>query len=134
MFPFILVPIALALGIAAHDAPATPAERAATDSVAVADSRKPAVIEFENQGWDLATVYAVPRGGLALRLGQVTPGTTERFVVPSSAVTAGSFDIVAVPLARNYAIRSGPVSLSPGDGIRASIPASENLISVLPLR
>jgi hypothetical protein len=138
MFPFLLVPLALALGIAAHEthaAPATPAERAAADSAAVADARKPAIIMFENQGWDLATVYAVPRSGLAVRLGQVTPGATARLVVPRSVVTAGSsVDIVAVPLARNFAIRSGPVTIYPGDALRASIPASQNLISVLPAR
>jgi hypothetical protein len=134
MLAFLLVPVALALGLAAHDAPSTPAERATSDSAAVAASDKPAVIEFENQGWDLATVYAVPQFGLRVRLGQVTPGSTARFVVPRSVTTAGTVDIVAVPLARRFAIRSGPVSLQPGDAIRASIPASQNLISILPAR
>ena len=134
MFAFLLVPLALAFGLAAHDGASARAGRGGRAADASADADKPAVIEFENQGWDLATVYAVPQFGLAVRLGQVTPGVTARFVVPRSVTASGSVNIVAVPFARNFAIRSGPVTLLPGDAIRASISASENLISVLPGR
>src|SRR5437868_5299946 len=108
MFPFIIVPLAFALGIATHHAP-SPAARAVADSTAAANADKPAVIHFDNEAWDMATVYAVPQSGMAIRLGQVNPGSTARFVVPRT-VTSGSglVNIVAVPFGRRFTVRSGP--------------------------
>ena len=138
MFAFLLVPLALALGIAAHGT-ATPAERAqadsAADSVAVAHRDQPVTIRFDNQGSDLATVYAVPMNGIAVRLGQVTPGATARLVVPRSVVAGPTtVNFVAVPFARNFVTRSGPVTVAPGDAFDLALSASENLVSVLPAR
>jgi hypothetical protein len=134
MFPFIILPLALALGVAAHDAP-HPAERAAADSTVAANVDEPVVIQFDNQAWDMATVYALPQSGMAIRLGQVNPGSTARFVLPRGA-TAGSgvVNIVAVPFGRRFTVRSGPVSVTPGDRLSASLSPSENNISVLPAR
>ena len=134
MFSFLLVPLALALGVAAHNAP-TPAERAVTDSTATANVDKPVTIRFDNQAWDMATVYAVPQSGMAIRLGQVNAGSTARFVLPRSATAgAGVVNIVAVPFGRRFATGSGPISVTPGDVLSATFSPSENNIAVLPAR
>jgi hypothetical protein len=134
MLPIFLAPLALALGITLHHAAATPLPTA-TDSATVAGSKQPVVIEFENQAWDLATVYAVPQSGGAVRLGQVTAGGTARLRVPLSVVAdPTTVDIVAVPFARHVAARSGLVTVVPGDVLRASLPPAENIVSVLPGR
>jgi hypothetical protein len=129
MLPLILIPLAFAFGLAAHDAPRAPADRAPVVSA------EPAVIVFENQAWDLATVYAVPQFGLPVRLGQVMPGGTTRLRVPRSVVsTSGAVEIVAVPFARNFSVRSGLVTLVAGEAVRASLSPAENILSVLPER
>jgi hypothetical protein len=134
MLPNLLVPLALALGVAAHGAVA-PAERVQADSTAVANRDQPVTIHFENQGYDLATVYAVPMSGIAVRLGQVTPGATAKFVVPRAVVSGPTtVNFVAVPFARNFATRSGPVAVAPGDVFDLALSASENAVSVLPGR
>ena len=133
MLPFFLVPLALALGAATQRAQ-SPADRAVADSAATANANKPVTIQFENQGWELATVYAVPQSGMAFRLGQVSPGRTERLVVPRSVVAGGlsSINIVAVPFARRAALSSGPVTVSPGDVLRATVPSTGNAVWILP--
>jgi hypothetical protein len=134
MLPLFLAPLAFALGLAMHNAPARPAAGAA-DSTSVAAANQPAVIEFENQAWDQATVYAVPRSGLPVRLGDVMAGATRRFTVPRTVFAgASTVDIVARPFARRFVVRSGEVTLFPGDEIRASLAPAENMISVLPAR
>lgn len=132
MLPLFILPLALVFGLATHPASA-PA--AGADSTVAVDANAPARVAFENQGWDIVTVYAVPQSGMAVRLGQVTPGATGRFTVPRSVVaSASSIDLVAVPLARNYVVRSGPVAMSPGDAFSASLSSAGHLISVLPAR
>jgi len=134
MFPFIIVPLALAPHNAPHNAP-SPAERVVADSTAAANADQPAVISFDNQAWDMATVYAVPQNGMAIRLGQVNSGSTARFVLPRSVTSGvGVVNIVAVPFGRRFATGSGPVSVMPGDQFTATFSPSENNISVLPAR
>ena len=134
MFPFLIVPLALVLGVATTQHTPTPAQRAAADSAAVANKDKPVIVRFDNQAWDLATVYAVPRDGMAVRLGDVSPGSTERLVVPRSAVNgSGVINIVAVPFARHRASGSGPVAVMPGDELKATFSPTEDGVWVLPV-
>lgn len=133
MLPLLILPFALALGVAAHGG-ATPAAAAVADTT-VADPNAPVTVRFENQSMDLATLYAVPSGGMAVRLGQVFSGGRSQFVVPKSMVWGVStVDFVAVPFARNFVTRSGPVTLSPGDAYDLSLSPTENSLSVLPKR
>ena len=132
MFPFLMIPLALALGVATHH-PVTPAQRATTDSAAVTQRDAPVTIQFDNQAWDMATVYAVPQNGMAVRLGQVNAGSTARLVVPRSAVTSsGVINIVAVPFARRFSTGSGPVAVAPGDALKATLSPTENGVWVVP--
>jgi hypothetical protein len=134
MFPFLLLPFAVALGIAVHDTQ-SPAERAATDSAAVANANSPATIRFQNDALDNATVYAVPDHGMAVRLGEVFGGQTSKLVVPRDLLSGGGMvNIVAVPFARNFVVRSGPVPMSPGDVMNVRLTADERAVSVLPAR
>jgi hypothetical protein len=144
MSSLILVPLALALGLATSGASAQPPAPAAVDttvaaapvdSPAKAPADERAVIQFENQAWDLATIYLVPQFGLPIRLGQVTSGRTANLVVPRGVLSsARTVEIVAVPFASRRAISSGPVTLYQGEALRASLASSANLISVLPAR
>jgi hypothetical protein len=135
MLPLLLVPLALALGVAVHGAPhAATATPYSADSTAVSRGVEPAVIEFDNQAFDLATVYLVPQFGVPIRLGQVTGGGNSRFVVPRGVAYGGTFEIVAVPFPRRFAVGSGPLTLLAGDALRASLSPSQNLVSVLPAR
>src|SRR5690349_21335409 len=77
MSPILLVPLALAFGLAAGGSHGQPPVAGAADSTVVATDTMPArakapapaVIQFDNQAWDLATVYLVPQsGGLPVRL------------------------------------------------------------------
>jgi hypothetical protein len=133
MFLFLLLPFAVALGIAVHDTQA-PAQRAATDSAAVANANSPATIRFQNDALDNATVYAVPDHGMAARLGEVFGGQTSRLVVPRDLLSGGMVNIVAVPFARNFVVRSGPVAMSPGDVMDVRLTSDERAVSVLPAR
>ena len=140
MLPFLLVPFALALGLVASDAPAqppvaAPGDSTVVDSTDVAASTAPAVIQFENQGFEMATVYVVLQSGLPYRLGRVNSGSTTRLVVPRSVVGAPTtVQIVAVPFATGRRVSSGPVQLAQGEALRASLASSANLLSVLPVR
>jgi hypothetical protein len=121
---------ALALGLAQDSTPA-PAKSPA--KAPPADDR--VTIAFENQSLELATIYVVTASGGRFRVGQVIPGRTETLRLPRSVVgAAATIDIVAVPLARRYVIRSGPVTVAPGDTIAASLSPIANLVSVLPAR
>jgi len=137
MFPFLLLPFALALGLSTHQTPA-PAQAAVNDSTAAANAaanaKLPVTIEFDNQAWEMATVYAVPDHGLPVRLGDVTPGSTARLVIPRNVVSnITTLNLVATRLARRGAVGSGPVTVSPGDTFNVSL-SSNGLVSVLPGR
>jgi hypothetical protein len=141
MLPMLLVPLALAFGLAVGGSHGQPPAASAADTVVAASEKAPAkapahapaVIQFDNQAWDLTTVYLVPQFGLPVRLGQVTSGRTANLVVPRGVVaSATSFEIVAVPFASRRAISSGPVTIAEGEALRASLPSTANLVSVLP--
>ena len=139
MLPFPFVPFALALGLAVSGSPAQPPVAADTtivvDSTDAAPSTAPAVIQFENQGFEMATVYVVPQSGMAYRIGRVMSGNTARLVVPRSVVAGSTtVQIVAVPFATRRQVSSGPVQLAQGEALRASLASSANLLSVLPVR
>lgn len=137
MLPMLLVPLALAFGLAAggsHHQPApAPAAVAADTTAKAAPAAEATVIEFENQSFDMATVYLVPQAGMPVRLGQVNPGRTQRLVVPRGVVGGlTSAEIVAVPFAHRYWVGSGPVTLGAGDSLRASLSSTANMVSILP--
>ncbi len=140
MLPFLLVPFALALGVAVSGSPAQPPVAAAVDSTVVdstdaAPSDAPAVIQFENQGFEMATVYVVLQSGMPYRIGRVMSGNTARLVVPRSVVGGPTtVQIIAIPFATGRRVSSGPVQLAQGEALRASLASSANLLSVLPVR
>lgn len=136
MFPFLLLPLALALGISAHDAPTastSPATNAVVDSTKSVNT--PVTVRFRNDAMDLAIVYAVADAGLPVRLGEVTPGATAKFTLPRSIVgTSAMIQLVARPFAHRYVVGSGPVGVSAGDVIDANLSSQANAIWVLPGR
>jgi hypothetical protein len=140
MLPFLLVPFALAFGLVVSDSPAQPPVAAPIDSTVVdttdaEPSTGPAVIQFENQGFEMATVYVVPQSGMPYRIGRVMSGNTARLVVPRSVVGGPTtVQIIAVPFATGRRVSSGPVQLAQGEALRASLASSANLLSVLPVR
>ena len=83
MLPSILVPLALGLATPGASRPAA-AARAAADTVQAVAADQPVVITFDNQGFEIATIYAVSQSGFAVRLGQVSPGASRRLVLPRS--------------------------------------------------
>jgi hypothetical protein len=96
-----------------------------------ADSRP--LIFFTNESLDQADVYAVVPGTQALRIGTVMPGRTDTLSVPATIMAgAGNVEIVARILARNYAPRTGPVSINPGDRLEVRLPSDEKTLIVLP--
>ena len=153
MLPTLLVPLAAAFGLAvggthaqppAKDTVRAPAANTthAADSTAAAPEKAPekapksapAVIQFENQAFDMATVYVVPQFGLPVRLGQVNSGRTTRLVVPRSVVWGPTtVEIVAVPFAGRRSVGSGPVTIGAGEALRATLSSTANLVSVLPV-
>ena len=135
MLPLLLVPLALALGPAVRGPSAQPPAAKADDSAAVAAPASPAVIQFENQAFEMATVYVVSQSGMPFRIGRVNSGSTARLVVPRSVVGGPTtVQIIAVPFATGRRVSSGPVTLGQGDALRASLASSANLLSVLPVR
>lgn len=135
MLPFLLVPFALALGLIVGGPSTQPPAAGGGDSTVVADSAAPTVIQFENQAFELATVYVVPQSGMPYRIGRVSSGATANLVVPRSVVGGATMvQIIAVPFATGRRVSSGPVTLGQGDALRASLASSANLISVLPAR
>lgn len=134
MFPLLLVPLAVALGFAAHGN-AAPVEHVPADSVRAVRADAPVSIEFRNDASDLATLYAVPMSGIAVRLGEVMPGSSRTLTIPRAVVASPTeVNFVAVPFARHFVTRSGPVSVAPGQAYELSLSATENSLSVLPGR
>ena len=135
MLPLLLVPFALALGLIVGGPSTQPPVAGASDSTVVAEAPAPTVIQFENQAFEMATVYVVPQSGMPYRIGRVNSGNTARLVVPRSIVGGATMvQIVAVPFATGRQVSSGPVSLGQGDAVHASLASSANLLSVLPVR
>jgi hypothetical protein len=93
------------------------------------------VIVFVNESIDQAVVYAVAPGGVGrARIGTVLAGRTETLRIPRSVMSGGnSVDIVARTLASARVVRTGPITLSDGNRLQVTLPASENTLTVLPL-
>ncbi|HEX6600455.1 MAG TPA: hypothetical protein VF034_14155 [Gemmatimonadaceae bacterium] len=92
-----------------------------------------AQVIFANESLDQADVYAVLNSGQSQRIGTVFAGRTETLDVPTNITSAGgTVSIVARLLAHSYAPSTGPLTLSPGDRIRITLPATARSLSVLP--
>jgi hypothetical protein len=96
------------------------------------DPAAQAQIVFVNESLEQADVFAAAPGGESVRMGTVQAGRTETLNVPSQFVSRGSVNIVARLLARSGVLRTGPVSISPGDRLQVRLPLNANTLSVLP--
>jgi hypothetical protein len=92
----------------------------------------PAVIYFANNSADEAAVYAIRDGVREVRIGNVMSGRTDTLTVPYDMVISGSMRIYARPLARNYVVSTGTLTLRPGEAIVVRLPLSERTLAVLP--
>jgi hypothetical protein len=96
-------------------------------------SSNDAYIEFVNESLDQADVYAVPAAGDRIRIGTVSANTTSRLTIPQTFLSAnGTVNIVAQIFASTRVVRSGRISLTPGEGVQITLPSSENTLTVLP--
>ena len=96
---------------------------------------EPAVLIFNNQSLDQATVYAVAPGSNYIRIGTVMAGRTEELTIPSDLVMrAGTLNIVARLLAHSNYPQTGAVSISPGERYEVTLPMDGRLLSFLPAR
>jgi hypothetical protein len=91
-----------------------------------------AALIFTNQALDQATVYVVGPGRDFRRLGTVFPGQTDTLTVPAEATIRGFVNIVARMAGTSELRQTGPVSMTSGQTYQATLPASSNLISLLP--
>jgi hypothetical protein len=98
------------------------------------DASTPAIV-FVNESIDQAVVYAVSPGGVGrARIGTVLAGRTDTLRIPRSVMSGGnSVDIVARTLASARVVRTGPITLADGNRLQVTLPASENMLTVLPL-
>jgi hypothetical protein len=94
-----------------------------------------AVVIFRNESLEQADVYAVRSGGSQIRIGTVFPGRRELLRVSSTISSAGaSISIAARILASSQRPTTGPLTLSPGDTVEVTLPASLNTLTLLPMR
>ena len=94
---------------------------------------EPAEIVFVNESLEQADVFAAAQGGETVRIGTIQAGRTETLKVPQQFVTRGSVIIVVRLLARSGTIRTGPISISPGDRFQVRLPVNSNQLTVLPV-
>lgn len=89
-----------------------------------ADQNQPTVLQVENQGFPDMTVYAV-RSGQRVRLGIATGLSKSKFTIPSSLLSGVTpLRFVADPIGGNRASVSQEITVSPGDTVMMTIPAS----------
>jgi hypothetical protein len=93
---------------------------------------EPAQIVFVNESLEQADVFASAQGGETVRIGTIQAGRTETLTVPQQFVSRGTVIIVVRLLARSGTIRTGPISISPGDRYQVRLPVNGNVLSVLP--
>ncbi len=121
----------LAAAACAHPRPVAGAKG---DDVAEPDPG-PTTVVFSNQSQDQADLYAVANGGIPVRIGTVYSGRTDTLVVRAGVVPAGGdVEFIARILTRRAAPRSGSVNVQPGDWISITLPPTQNVLSVLPVR
>jgi hypothetical protein len=96
-------------------------------------SASPAVVTFTNQGLNEVRVYAVRSGGNRRRLTSVASGHSETFTMPRDVVFgAGPVTIIAVALASDRVLSTGPFTIRPGEHLTITLPATQNTLMVLP--
>lgn len=95
---------------------------------------EPTIVVFRNESLHQADVYAVRDGGAgSVRLGTVMAGHTDTLTIPPAALPRGAgVDFVARLLARSRTLRSGRVTVSPGDRLALTLPVTENSLVLLP--
>jgi hypothetical protein len=90
-------------------------------------------VTFTNEGLDQVDVYAVRSSSGRRRLASVAAGRSETFTVPRDLVfSAGPVTIIAVPLASNRVVSTGPITIRPGDRLAITMPVTQNTLTVLP--
>jgi hypothetical protein len=95
----------------------------------------PAVVVFVNESLDQADVYASSPSAGEMRIGTVMPGRTERLRVSQALLGgSGTVTIAARLLARSRVLRTDLVTLNPGESVQITLPSTENLLTVLPVR
>jgi hypothetical protein len=95
----------------------------------------PAIVVFTNESTDLADVYAVSSSGATARIGSVTAGRTESLRIPVTVLGGtGVVNVVARILASSRRPSSGQITLRPGDKIAITLPSTQNILTVLPVR
>ena len=119
--------------IARRLAPAVLLAAAACASTQKGPPQPRAVIIFQNQSLDQATVYIVSPSIDFIRLGTVFAGRTETLRVPTTVnLNGGSLNIVARLLARPELPQTGPVTINAGETYRVTLPPDGRLLSFLP--
>jgi hypothetical protein len=94
-----------------------------------------AYLIFKNESLDQATVYAVPQGTRAVRIGTVLAGRTDTLVVPTEVVGhAGTVNVIARMSPGSGTPQTGPIGIRPGDTVEVRLPVDEKLLSVVPWR
>ena len=94
---------------------------------------EPVEVTFTNQSQYEAAVFAIPRGGLQMRVGTVQPGRTERLLLRNSALGAGgTVSIVARVTLLRRAPSTGAVTLQPGDRVVVTLSSQADLLSLVP--
>jgi hypothetical protein len=104
---------------------------ACSRAVQAGDNGSP-LLTFTNESLDQTTVYAMRPGGDAVRLASVMPGRTDTLSLPGTLVSAGQVTVVAVPMVGTAVASSGPIPLGPGARYALRLPATANVIWVLP--
>lgn len=88
------------------------------------DQNQPTVLQVENQGFPDMTVYA-SRSGQRVRLGIATGLSKTSFTIPSSLLSGVTpLRFIADPIGGNRASVSQEITVSPGDTVMMTIPAS----------
>ena len=92
----------------------------------------PPVLTFTNESIDMVTVYVARPGGELHRITSVMPGRTDTLSLRSIATNSSTVTIVAVPMAGNQVVSSGPISIGPGVRLAIRLNSAGNVLSVLP--
>jgi hypothetical protein len=86
---------------------------------------EPTTVEVQNQGFPDMTIYVV-QSGQRVRLGLATGNSTQIFVIPSAVVNTPALKLrfIADPVGGSRVPVSDEITVSPGDQVQLTIPAS----------
>lgn len=86
---------------------------------------EPTTVEVQNQGFPDMTIYVV-QSGQRVRLGLATGNSTETFVIPSAVVNGPAMQLrfIADPIGGSRLPVSDEITVSPGDHVQLTIPAT----------